>query len=95
MTASPSAHSGDSSWTGYKFEVGDNIDKNIKPRYERHEIRGKSLHHFHGYAVKDRLDLSKFSNIPPPPPSPDARDFLLTLSDISQLKEEFSVLISR
>ena len=55
---------------GYKF-VGDNVDKNIKPSYQRHEIRGQSLHHFQGYAVRDRLDLSHLSNQRPSFSMPD------------------------
>lgn len=82
MLTSSSPCSADCEWVGYKF-VGDNIDKNIKPRYECHERRGQSLHYFHGYAVKDRIDLSKFSNTPPPPSLPDPGVFLLTVSDIT------------
>ena len=46
---------------GYRF-VGDNVDKNIKPSYQRHEHRGQSLHHFHSYAVKDRTVISSYSD---------------------------------
>lgn len=90
----PSTHSADCAWIGYKF-VGDNIDKNIKPRFQRHEHTGQSLHYFHSYAVKDRLDLSKFSDAPPSSSSLDAEQFLLSTSDINLLKEEFAILISR
>ena len=38
--------------------VGDNIDKNVKPRFMRSDHQGKSLHYFHCYAVQDRFDLS-------------------------------------
>ena len=81
-------------WAGYKF-VGDNIDKNVKPRFQRYENRGQSLHHFHGYAVRDRLDLSKFSDTSPTPISPDPSCFLPSASDLSVLKDEFIILISR
>lgn len=56
----------DMTWFGYKF-VGDNIDKNIKPSLQRHEIRGMSLHYFHGFAMRDRIDFSHLSNEPPLP----------------------------
>ena len=34
---------------------GDNIDKNVKRRYQRFD---QSLHYFHMYAAKNRVDLS-------------------------------------
>ena len=44
-------------WFGYKL-VGDNIDKNMKPRYQRQGDRGLSLHYCHWYAALDRIDMS-------------------------------------
>ena len=38
--------------------VGDNIDKNIKPRNMTSDHQTRSLHYFHAYAVRDRIDLS-------------------------------------
>ena len=38
----------------YKL-VGDNLDKNIKPRYMRYNRQKKSLHFFNVYAVQDRI----------------------------------------
>ena len=32
-------------WVGYVF-VGDNIDKNVKPRFQRYENKGQSLYTF-------------------------------------------------
>ena len=81
-------------WTGYKF-VGDNIDKNVKPSFQRNELRGMSLHHFHGFAVRDRVNLSGLSDERPPYATPDASLLLPTSDDISSLKDEFDVLISR
>ncbi len=37
--------------------VGDNIDKNVKPRDMRSDYQTRSLHYFHAYAVRDRLNL--------------------------------------
>ena len=53
-----------SKWFGYKF-VGYNIDKNVKPSLQCHDYRGLSLHCFHGYAVRDRVDLYSLSDVPP------------------------------
>ena len=47
--------------TGYKI-VFDNIDKNVAPRFMRNEHQIRSLHYFHSYAVKDRLDFSNLSS---------------------------------
>ena len=47
----------DEVWYGYKF-VGDNVDKNIKPTFQREEHHTvNSLHHFHGYAICDRVNF--------------------------------------
>ena len=81
-------------WFGYKF-VGDNIDKNVKPSHQRYEQKGLSLHHFHGYAVRDRVNFSGMSEESPTFTIPDPSQFLPSQSDISLLKEEFAILISR
>ena len=49
-----------SQWYGFKY-VGDNIDKNIKPRHQMLDSQGKSLHYFHYYALMDRIDRSLHS----------------------------------
>ena len=84
-----------STWYGYRF-VGDNIDKNVQPSFQRQgHHRVQSLHHFHGYAVRDRVDLSKYSNTQPPFVTPDPSVLLPSVSDLSSLKDELVVLISR
>ena len=47
-------------WSGFKL-VGDNIDKNIKPRDMRFSSQTTSLHYFHLYAVKDRINFKHLS----------------------------------
>ena len=82
-------------WFGYKF-VGDNLDRNIKPSFQRQESHtGQSLHYFHGYAVQDRVDLSCYSNANPPCTTPDPSAILPSAADFSALKDELDVLISR
>ena len=39
---------------GFKI-VGDNIEKNVNPRYMCVDKRTQSLHYFNAYAVKDRF----------------------------------------
>ena len=47
----------------YKL-VGDNIDKVVKPRHMRIDSQSRSLHYFHFYAVKDRIDFSHLDDQP-------------------------------
>lgn len=42
--------------------VGDNIDKNVRPRNMTSQHQVRSLHYFHSYAVRDRIDLSDASS---------------------------------
>ena len=53
-----------STWMGFRI-IGDNIDKNIKPRYYRSNKQVCSLHYYHSYALKDRIDLSAMSDSQP------------------------------
>ena len=39
-------------WQGFKI-VGDNIDKNFRPSYQRMNSQTISLHFFHSFAVLD------------------------------------------
>lgn len=51
-------------WTGFKI-VGDNIDKNIRPSFQRVNHQTVSLHYFHSCAVSDRINLLSLSDIAP------------------------------
>lgn len=44
--------------------VGDNVDKFIKPRHETLDRQAKSLHYFHCFAVRDRVDMTSFDDNP-------------------------------
>lgn len=46
---------------GYAI-IGDNIDKNVRPLYQRQDQTTQSLHYFHSYAVKNRIDISEMSD---------------------------------
>lgn len=84
------------SWSGFKI-VGDNVDKTVHASFQRSDDNTtRSLHHFHLYAVKDRVDFSSLSDSPPPPPeSIDYESLLPSESDIAAIKEEMAVLLSR
>lgn len=51
------------SWYGFKI-VGDNIDKNFRRTFQRVDYQTVSQHYFHSFAMKDRIDLSHFSDLP-------------------------------
>lgn len=76
--------------------VGDNIDKNVRPRDMRTDHQGKSLHYFHTYAVRDHVDLSDVSDVPM---SPDLStinlfDLLPTSADHEVLLQNFALLMA-
>ena len=87
-----------STWAGFKI-VGDNIDKNVQPRFMRLDMQTRSLHYFHAYAVKDRVDLSSFSDtvLSTSPLSEDElfNQILPSADDYERLSENFATLISR
>ena len=63
--------------------VGDNIDKNFRPSYQRQDQQTKSLHYFHAYAVKNRVDVSSLSDARPAAViTPE--NFLTTQSDLNK-----------
>ena len=82
------------SWTGFKI-VGDNIDKNIRQNYQRCDRQTLSLHYFHSCAIRDRIDLSGLSDVPPSHAIIDPSTILPTVEELGTIKKEFQVLISR
>lgn len=86
-------------WRGYKI-VGDNLDKDVKPRYKRIDKQTNSLHFFHYYAVRDRVNLQGISDYPNPhlytPISElPLEDLLPSSLDHEALSSNFSILVSR
>ena len=80
-------------WPGFKL-VGDNIDKNFRPSFQRYYNSTNSMHAFHVYAVQDRIDFSSYSDINPDR-SIDVTKLLITKADINQFKDNAVVLLSR
>ena len=81
----------------YSYKLGgDNIDKDVKPRFMRQDKQTQSLHYFNVIAVRDRIDTtnlegytwSESSNI-------SLSDILPSSDNYEQLKENFKVLVSR
>ena len=80
----------------YKL-VGDNIDKNIRPRDVRINSQTVSLHYYHSYALRDRIDLTSLEDSPSLPDMEGIRleNFLPTLQDEETIKGNFQHLIAR
>ena len=84
-----------STWYGFKI-VGDNIDKNVRPRYMRSDKQTRSLHYFNSYAVLDRVDCSKLSATAPHIHQPmDYEKILPMEDDLQQLMQNCTVLVTR
>lgn len=77
--------------------VGDNIDKEIKPRNMTSEHQKQGLHYFHMYAVRDRVDLSGYSSEAPKPDigTMDLETLLPSHDDERALQENFVFLTGR
>lgn len=80
----------------YKL-VGDNIDKTVHPREMRSDHQTRSLHYFHAYAVRDRVDVSRFSSDHKVPDLTSIKPDLLlpTSCDEAKLRENFAILVAR
>ena len=84
-----------SRWHGFKF-VGDNVDKNVKPRNQTLDRQGRSLHYYHHFAVEDRIDFSSESEEPPSEAiSLSMDDVLPTEDDYTTILSNFAVLVCR
>ena len=89
---------------GFKL-VGDNIDFTVKARYMHTDGRqDQSLHYYHAYAIRDRIDLSRlpFTNSPRiacPTDSSMIRSMALEMLpssvDNAALSKNISILVSR
>ena len=78
----------------YKMVI-DNIDKNIKPSFERHNHKGQSIHYVHGYAVKSRISRFGLSNKPMSDCTPDPNVMLPSSLDIATVTNDCIILAAR
>jgi len=85
-----------SKWVGFCL-VGDNIDKNVKPRDMCIDHQTQSLHYFNCFALQDRVDLSQFpdSVLRLDPSKLDPKCFMPSKEDYCALEDTMIVLISR
>ena len=81
------------SWNGFKI-VGDNVEKNVKPRYMRLHRQTCSLHYFNAYA--DRIDEPSYSSFTSHIDIGVDIESILPSDDIhSKLLDNLGVLVSR
>ena len=68
--------------------VGDNVDKNVSPRFMRLEHQVKSIHSWYSYAVQDRYDVGELSKVAMlrNPNSVCVADYLPSVKDTVQLR---------
>lgn len=78
--------------------VGDNIDWTVHPRFVRIDQQTQSIHCFNCYAVKDRVDLSSLSDVPPdsqPSMSEVISKVFPSAHEESVMHDDFAVLLAR
>ena len=80
-------------WCGFRL-VGDNIDKNVRPSFQRIDRRTQSIHYFNVYAVMDRVDMNGFCD-EPVATTVFPNSLLPQAEDIAAVKEDFVTLVSR
>ena len=76
-------------------EVGDNLDKNIRPSFRRISHQTKSIHYFHTIAVKDHIDFSDLSDSVPHNIRISLTTLLSGSADLTNLLDEFQVIVTR
>ena len=84
---------------GYKL-VGDNIDMSVKARYVQVGVsRNRSLHYFHTFVVKNRVDLRHLSDVHPDTCLPSSEQIACRLlpstDDDKKLQSRFVAHVSR
>lgn len=71
------------------------MDKDVRPSKMTMNKQTKSLHFYHAYAVKDRIDTSHLPECHLSQPSLTYNDFIPGDEDYASLKSDFTVLVTR
>ena len=77
---------------------GDNIDWTVHPSHVRCDQQTQSIHYFHSYAVKDRIDLSSLSDNPPtdqPTSTEVISKIFPSAHEDSVICDDFAILLAR
>ena len=83
-----------SNWPGFKIDI-DNIDKNFRPSFKRHDNKTISMHACNIYACQDRIDFSSLSDVNPVTPKIDVQKLLIGEAEVDSLNGDAVVLLSR
>ena len=77
--------------------VGDNLDKNVKPRDMRISHQTTSLHYFHAYALQDRISFQHLDTISTMvvPEDLNFSVFLPSEEDNIKLQSNLEILVTR
>ena len=77
--------------------VGDNIDKTVVPRDMRSDYQTRSLHYFHSYAVRDRVNVDGLNETMSCPDigAIDLNLLLPTPQDEREILKNMSILVAR
>lgn len=75
--------------------MGDNLDKHFRPSFQRVGNSTTSMHCFHMYVVKDRIDFSAYSDNPPDNSKVDVKKLLISKDDVACMMNDAVALISR
>ena len=73
-------------------KVGDNIDKNFTPSFQRLHHQTKSVRYFHAFAVEDHIDLS---DSVPHKIKINPTTLLPGPADLTKLLEELQIIVTR
>ena len=87
----PDSHPVPPAFTTYML-VGDNIDKNVRPREMRHDHLTCSFHYFHSYAVCDHVGFSNQSQMPDIS-SIQLDNLLPTSVDEKAIRDNYAILV--
>ena len=84
----------EATWKGYKV-IGDNIDKNVYPSFQRYNTQTLSLHYFHSFACLDRIDFSNLDDTSPTGAINLRNACLMSGSEMQLIQEDLIILVSR
>lgn len=83
-----------SNWPGFKIVI-DNIDKNLRPSFQRYDNKTVSMHACNMYASQDWINFSSLSDVNPAAPLIDVKKLLVGKAEIDGLNSDVVVLLSR
>ena len=75
--------------------TGNNIDMNLRPSYQRQDRTTQSLHYFHSYAERNRIDISEMSDKHPSSIDISPNNILPSQSDIEIVTNEYEIFLPR